>query len=148
MKKIIILIVFIYSYSFSAVVVGDTIDQFSIKDQFGVAHEIKATTKKIVFAFSKATGHSLKDFISKQEKDFLYVHDMLFVADVSGMPSFIKFFVLPIKGYDFPILTLDDESVASKYKDDDKTDKILVISLDKFKITNIQYLKDPKNIIK
>lgn len=140
MKKILILMVCIYSLSFSKVIVGDTIKQFNIKDQFDKPHIIKKSTKLLVFAFKKASGHEMKDYLKKQGADYLSSKDMLFIADVSAMPSFIKFFVLPITGYDFPILTLDDEAVSSEYKVEEMVEKVMVVTLDNLKVTNIRFI--------
>jgi len=148
MKKILLLLVAIYSLSIAKVSVGDTIPQFNIKDQNGVEHQIKPTTKKIVFVFKKATGHIAKDFFQKKGKKFLEDNNILFVADVSGMPTIIKYFVLPIKGYDYPILTLDDEDVASKYKDEKYEDKIMVITLENMKVVGVDYTTNLEDIIK
>ena len=56
------------------------------------------------------------------------------------MPSFIKFFVLPITGYDYPIVTLDNDELSQYYKNEKYLDKIMVVTLNNINVTDIKYL--------
>ena len=146
MKKILFLMLLAYTYSFAEIVVGKPFEQFSIKDQFGKDHQVKPSTKKVIFAFKKASGHSMKDYLKTKPKDFLAKNNAMYVADVTAMPSFIKFFVLPIKGYDFPIITLNDETLSKRYLNKEHIEKIMVVSLENFVITKIEYVQNAKEI--
>ena len=138
----------ISSLAFSEVVVNQPIKEFNLPDQFGNMHKIKSSTTKIIFAFKKVTGHIVKDFLATKSADFLSKRDILFVADVSAMPSFIKFFVLPITGYDYPIVTLDNDELSAYYKNKENEEKIMIVTLNNIKVTNIKYIENVTDLEK
>ena len=140
MKKIIIFTICLSSFLFSQVSVKHPIKKFNVQDQFAKYHQITKNTKKIIFAFKKSSGHLVKDFLVTKKPTYLSKKDILFVADVSAMPSFIKFFVLPITGYDFPIVTLDDEKLSKYYKNEKYIEKIMIVTLNSFFVTKIDYI--------
>jgi hypothetical protein len=125
---------------YSEVVAGKKIRQFSINDQFGTTHHIKPTTKKIFFTFSKKSSYYLNNYLKKKDKNYLSKNHFLYVADFSAVPSILKFFVLPIKGYDFEILTLQDKQLAKEYKNQKFIKQIMVVTLNNFTITDIEYV--------
>jgi hypothetical protein len=147
MLKIIILI---SSFIFlnASIILDQPLQQFSIKDQFGKIHQIQKNTKKVIFVFQKSTAKIVRDYLKSKPKDFLQQQKTIFVADVSDIPSFIKYFLLPIKGCDFPIVTLDNDKISKYYKDEKHIGDIVVVSLNRFKVIKIQYFSRAKNIFK
>ncbi|MEA3497924.1 MAG: hypothetical protein U9R16_02580 [Campylobacterota bacterium] len=148
MKKILILMIVISSLAFSSVVVNQPIKNFNLPDQFGNIHKIKNSTTKVIFAFKKASGHTVKDFVATKDADYLSKRDILFVADVSAMPSFIKFFVLPITGYDYPIVTLDNDELSDYYKNKGNEEKIMVVILNNMNVVDIKYIENVSDLQK
>ncbi len=140
MKKIIALLIFISTVSFAQVVVNQPIKVFNLLDQFGTEQTISKSTKKLLFVFKKDSGHLLKAHFATKPKDYLESKNSLFIADVSAMPSFIKFFVLPITGYDYSIVTLDNDELSAYYKNEQEVEKIMVVSLDNLMVTDIKYI--------
>ncbi len=143
MKKIIISMICLSSLMYAKIVVGESIKQFNLLDQFSNSHTIAPTTKKLIFAFKKASGHIVKDFLKTKSSTYLSSKDILFIADVSAMPSFIKFFVLPITGYDYPIVTLDNNQLSKYYSPSDNSvnkEKIMVVTLENMTVKNIEFL--------
>ncbi|MEA3554913.1 MAG: hypothetical protein U9R39_11035 [Campylobacterota bacterium] len=140
MKKITILMILLSGLVYANVVVNQPIKNFELLDQFGNKHTIQEKTTKLIFAFKKDSGHLVKDFLTTKESTYLTKRNILFIADVSAMPSFIKFFVLPITGYDYPIVTLDDDKLSQYYKNENYEEKIMVVTLNNTNVTNIKYL--------
>lgn len=140
MKKVIILMILLSGLVYANVVENQPIKKFKLLDQFGIEHQITNKTTKLIFAFKKDSGHLVKDFLATKESTYLSKKNILFIADVSAMPSFIKFFVLPITGYDYPIVTLDNDELSQYYKNEKYVEKIMVVTLNNVNVTDIKYL--------
>jgi len=118
-------------------------DSFKSLDQFDKEHLVTNKTKQMIFVFKKASGHSMKAFLSTKEVNYLNKKDILFVADVSGMPSFIKWFALPsLKNYPFSIVVLNDDELSLKYKNKEEIEKIMVVILKNKIVIDIKYFED------
>ncbi|MFW2608749.1 hypothetical protein ACN5OY_11750, partial [Aliarcobacter butzleri] len=76
-----------------------------IKEQFEKDHTLNANIKTILFASDKATSDMLRDyFLPLSEKEnILEKNNVVYIADISGMPSLIsKYLALPkMKKYPF-----------------------------------------------
>lgn len=147
MIKSFILIIILFSFSFSKIVIGKNMEQFKIYDQFNKPHHIESSTKKIIFAFAKQSGHTIKDLLNKKEKDYLSKRNILFIVDASSMPSFMKVFILPFTGYAYSILTLEDEEVSKSYINEELSDKIMIIVLENKKVLDVKYIDDTEQLI-
>ncbi len=143
MRKLIILLVFLYTFLEANIVVNQMIDPFTLTDQFDKPHQISQTTKKIIFAFSKQIGHDINDYLEKQSVDYLTSKDTLFVIDLSAAPSMIRsFFIIPkLEKYKYPVLIIKDEKTSISYIDEKNKENIMVVDLDNLKVTSINYFK-------
>ncbi len=154
MKKVFLLVAVAISLIFTGcgkksnpnikkVVVGEKIAPFTLKTQHDKKMSISDKTKMIIFVFSKGSGHTVKQFLDKQAPDYLSKRDIVFVADVSPMPSLIrKYLAMPdLKSRKYPIMLIYDENFAEKYKNDEKGDDIMIVNLDHLKVTKIRYIK-------
>jgi len=123
--------------------VGSNIE-LVLKDQFDNEHKIKESTKKVIFVFTKATGHLVKEFFNTKSEDFMQKRDIQFVADVSLMPSLIlEYAALPdLKKHKYPIMLIRDENIASKFKNEANSEAIMIVNLDKLKITNVKFVSN------
>jgi len=147
MTKIYLLILLLHSFLFSQVIVGEKIKQFKVNDQFDTPQMIQESTEKIIFVFSKAKGHEVRNFLDKQSDDYLKSKNILFVADVSKMPSIIRWFVLDsLDEYKFSIILIEDEEIAKDYKDEKRVNQIMVINLNTFKVTGVEYFDDAQEL--
>lgn len=129
---------------------GKKIDIFTFKDQFDKLRSVTEKTKKIIFVFTKETGHTTKEFLNQKPVDYLEKKDIIFVADVSPMPSLIReYFALPdLRKHQYPILLIYDEKVASKYKFEKEYKKIMIVDLDKLVIKDIKFLTTEEELKK
>jgi len=145
-KKLLLTLVFSVSM-FASMQVGQEFENFKIKNQFDIEHSVTAQTKKLIFVFSKANGHIVKNYLDNKPTDFLDKKDVLFVADVSAMPSIISWFVLPgLKDHKYSIIVLNDDELSKKYKNETNKEKITVVYLNNNKITDIKYLTSKEEL--
>lgn len=143
MKRIYLLLMVLSSLLYAEIKVGERIEPFTVNDQFDKPQSITQDTKKIIFVFSKQKGHDVRDFLSKQEDGYLTKRDILFVADVSKMPAIIRWFVLDsLDEYKFSIVLIEDKEIASKYKNENRADQIMVVGLNNFNIVGVDYTND------
>ena len=115
---------------------------FTLPDQFDQAHSLTAETKKVIFVFAKATGHTVKAFLKEQDKNYLLKHHALFVADISPMPTVIRnTFALPdLKKSDFSVLLIYDGAIAKAFKDEAQADKIAIVSVNNGTVEAVKYI--------
>jgi len=115
---------------------------FTLPDQFDKAQTLGDDTKKVIFVFSKSTGHTVKTFLKEQSKDYLASKNALFVADISPMPTVIRnTFALPeLKKSDFSVLLVYDKAIAKQFKNDAETEKIAVLSLNNGAVETVKYI--------
>ncbi len=131
-------------------VVNKSLEDLKLNNQLEVPTTIDANTKKVIFAFSKETGHNCNDFFATKEASYLTSHDAQFVADVSGAPSIIRsMFILPgLKDFRHNILVLEDENIAAAYKTQENSEKIVVVYVENKIIKDIKYLDSVEELEK
>lgn len=129
------------SLNASALKEGESLRSFSLEDQFGKKHSLEQETQKMIFAFSKESGHKCNDFFSSQDSSYLSSRQALFVADISAAPSLVQMlFIKPgLRDFKHRVLVLDDEALAKRYKTDHTEEKIVVAELQHFVITKLLY---------
>lgn len=125
------------------IVVGSNLE-LAVNDQFDKPQKIGENTKKVIFVFSKATGHLVKEYLKTKSEDFMQKRDIQFVADVSPMPSLIlEYAALPdLKKHNYPIMLIRDEAIAPNYKNDANSDAIMIVNLEKLKVTNVKFVSN------
>jgi len=130
-------------------VVGMSVSDMNLNDQFEKPHSIDADTKKIIFAFSKDGAHTCNDYFATKAPSYLEDNNVQFVADVSAAPSIIRsLFIMPgLKDFKHTVLILDDKAVAAPYRAKMDTEKIVVASIKNLKITNLQTINSEKELI-
>jgi len=120
-------------------VVGKSLSDIALNDQFEKAHKIEASTKKVIFAFSKDIAHTCNDYFVTQSPTYLSENNTQFVADVSAAPSLIRsMFILPgLKDFKHTVLLLDRKEKAAPYRSEMNTEEIVVVYIDNNSITRI-----------
>jgi len=121
---------------------------FTLPDQFDKAVTLTPQTQKIIFVFAKATGHTVREFLKKQDKTYLPSRNTLFVADVSGMPTVIRnTFALPdFRKSPYSVALIYDKAIAKAYKNEKDADKITIVTLKNKMITDIKTFTTQKDL--
>ncbi|RUM74144.1 MAG: hypothetical protein DSZ11_04515 [Sulfurovum sp.] len=127
--------------------VGSTIT-FTLPDQFDKSHALSNETKKVIFVFAKATGHTVKKFLTQQDKNYLTERNALFVADISPMPTVIRnTFALPdLKKSAYSVLLIYDGEIAKQFKNDAKAEKIAVVTLNNSTVEAVKYISTAEEL--
>jgi len=123
---------------------------FKLPDQFDKTHTLTNQDKIMIFAFSKNTGHIVREFFGTKDKGYLENKNAKLVADVSKMPVFIRnTFALPdFKKNPYSILLIYDKNIAQDLeKNLDKT-KIVIAYLNNKQITKIEYASNQEELKK
>ena len=126
---------------------GSTIS-FTLPDQFDKAHTLKTDTKTLVMVFAKATGHTVKGYLKKQDSDYLAKRDALFVADISPMPTVIRnTFALPdLKKSTYSVLLIYDKNIAKQLKNEKGANKIAVVTLENGVVKATKYIDSEEEL--
>ena len=121
--------------------IGSEID-FTLPDQFDKSHSISDDTKVLILSFAKASGHTVKEFLTDKKATFLPLRNAFFIADISPMPVIIRnTFALPdLRKSNFSVLLIYDKNIASQIKNVAKADKIAIVILKDKKIQNVKYI--------
>jgi hypothetical protein len=139
-KIIVVLLLITVSLWGAAYKVGQSVPPLELKDQFGTKHILKAMPHTLLMAFEKGTGTTANEYLAAQDKGYLNAHNAVFVADISGMPSFItKAFAIPkMQKYPHIVLLIDDEELGLKFPG--KEEKITVIKFKGNVVESIDYV--------
>ncbi len=131
-----------------ALVVGQTLT-LNLKDQNENTVNIPSSTTTVIFALSKDGAHVCNDYFITKEPTYLADNNSVFVADVSSAPSLVRsMFIMPgLKEFKHTVLILDDKIVAAPYRAKVDTEKIIVVSIDNSKITNVKMITSEKDLM-
>jgi len=115
---------------------------FTLPDQFDKAHTLDAEVKKLIFVFKKDAGHTVNEFLQKQESDYLTKRNTLFVADISPMPVIIRnTFALPdLRTSPYKMLLLYDGELVKAFKDEVNAEKIAIVTVDNGVVKSVEYI--------
>jgi len=122
---------------------------FTLPDQFDKAHSLTDDTKKLIFVFAKATGHTVKEFLKTQSSDYLSKKNALFIADISPMPTVIRnTFALPdFKKSNYSVLLIYDGEIAKKLKNESQADKIAIATIENGVVKDIKFVATAKELV-
>jgi hypothetical protein len=142
--KILFATLLLISTLFADLKVGDTFPTLTLVDQFDEKVELpKEGSLKLLLSFEKDVSAGIKTFLEGKEKNFLTDNNIVYISDISKMPSFItKWFALPkMKKFDFKVALIYDEEAGDELNAEEG--KVSVISLQDNKITAIEFV-EPK----
>ena len=130
--------------------VGKILQNITLKDQFDKPISLSKDTKKVIFVFKKASGHTARNMLDSKPDDYLSNKNVAFIADISGMPSIIaSMFAIPdFQKHKYPVMLIKNEDVAEKFKNEKYEDYITIIDLNNFKITDITLVSTGKQLEK
>jgi len=129
--------------------VGSTVD-LTLPDQFDKARTLDDDVQKLIFVFTKQTGHTFKSFMAYQSDDFLLKHHIVAIGDISGMPTVIvNTFAMPdFRKSNYSILLIYDKEMAKKLKNGQAVDKVIVMTLDHRRVTKIEHASNEAELAK
>jgi len=120
--------------------IGSTID-FVLPDQFETPKSLPEETKKLIFVFTKPTGHIFRSWMAFHEaNDYLTTRKIVAVADVSAMPTVIlNTFAMPdFRKSAYSILLIYDKKMAARLKKGQAVDNVIVMTLQNKKVIKIE----------
>lgn len=122
------------------------IDEIKLKDQFEQNISINTETKYILFAKDKNSSEVISETLANIKRNFLEDKKIVYLADVSDIPSFVySWFALPrMKDYPFRV-ALDEKGVYRK-QFSHKSDMVSLIIIKKLKIRDTRYFNDSKKL--
>lgn len=112
------------------------------QDQFDEKQQITDSTKKIFFLSDMPASKIIHAELENKDSDFLTKHNSMIFSDIHRMPSLISRFVaIPkMKNYKYKLLLIRDDETGKIFPRE--PEKITAITLDKFKITKIEYISN------
>ena len=146
--KILITSLLLVSTLFAEIKVGEAFPKLTLVDQFDVKTQINTKgSTTLLLSFEKDVSASIKAYIGSKEKDFLNKNNIMYISDISSMPSFItSMFAIPkMKKFTFSISLIYEEKEAKLL--DRKEGKVSVITLKNNIVQTIRY-SDAKDLDK
>ena len=140
--KILITSLLLISTLFAELKVGEAFPALTLVDQFDTKTEIQTKgSTTLLLSFEKDVSSSIKKYIDTKEKDFLTKNNIMYISDISSMPSFItSWLAIPkMKKFDFKISLINDEKEALFL--DRKEGKVTVVTLKNNIIKTLNFVK-------
>jgi len=121
---------------------------YTLPDQFEKSHTLDDSIHTLILVFAKDTGHTVKAFLGAQSADYMSVHHVAFVADISPMPVVIRnTFALPdLKTQAYSVNLILDESIAMSLKKEAKVDGITVVTLHNKQVENVEHTENTEGL--
>lgn len=137
-KLILSMIVCIYANA-GTLKIDDKISTFSLVNQFDKIHTITSELSMIIVTFQKETANLVNDFLSSKDSDFLDKNNIIFINDISSIPSIVvKMFTIPkMRDYKYDILLIYNEN-NKKFIEEEK--KITVYFIQNGYIKDIKFI--------
>ncbi len=145
MKLILTCLLFISTLS-AELKVGESFPSLTLVDQFDEKTEIKTKgSTTLLLSFEKDVSAEIKTYFDAKEKGFLTTNNIMYISDISSMPSFItRMFALPkMKKFTFKVSLINDEKEALFI--DRKKGKVSVFTLKNNRIQAIKFVA-PKGL--
>ena len=132
-----------------SLVVGKSLADFKLNDQFEKPHALSTKTTKLIFLFSDDMGHVANDYFATKEASYLSDNNTQFIADISGAPSLIQsMFIMPgLKDFKHTVLVLNEKALSAPFRETMDTEKIVVAYIQDMKITAIKNISTKEELI-
>jgi hypothetical protein len=132
------------------IVIDKPLANYTFQDQFDKKHSLINSVKKVIFVFTKPTGHLMRVYLGTKDVNYLKERNIDFIADVSGMPSMIfKMFALPdLKDSKYPIMIIKDKEKSKRFRDDKQKNAVMIISLENKIVKNVKFITNETDLIK
>ncbi|WP_462380059.1 FAD/FMN-containing dehydrogenase [Pseudomonas sp. Marseille-QA0892] len=142
MKTLPALLLMLVAFAAHAIEPGDTLETWTLKDQFDQPYTLSADTRIILVARSMTGSGLLDDALANKPKEYLPQRRAVFIGDIHRMPSAItKMFAIPaMKDYTYRVLLDRDGAIAARYPADN--DSVLWLQLEDGKLVSQQAFAD------
>ncbi|MCB0421778.1 MAG: hypothetical protein KDD61_12335 [Bdellovibrionales bacterium] len=123
-----------------------TLSAFTLKDQFDRPHTLTSDLRMILFSKEKSANKLVTEVLKEKETGYLLKHSIFYIADVSGMPSFIySWFALPkMKKYNYSVL-LESEPDKTKVFPS-QSEAVTILHLNNLNVTKVLFARDVQTI--
>lgn len=139
-KKILLSLALLSSLAFAKTLeMGDSIEPFSLKDQFDKTVEVNSNDyETIIFSAEKDPASWVTEYLKDKSNTYLQDNKTVFISDISGMPSLItQWFALPkMKKYNYSLALITQESDLFPKKEKALT----IIKIQDNKISSIDFI--------
>jgi hypothetical protein len=139
--KIIITMTLLMGTLFAELKVGDRFPNLLLVDQFEEKIEIPIRGDfTVMVSFEKSISLGIKEFLERQERNFLVEHNISYISDVSSVPYFLmSWIVLPkFKKYPFRMgLIYDDRGEELNQQEE----KVSLFSLKEGQVVGIEFIE-------
>jgi len=127
---------------------GDLVSEIHLQDQFENKIVVSENTQTLLFSRNMKGGDIIKEALEVLTAERKQVSDKLvYVADISGMPSLIARFVAIPQMRDLPFsLALDSEGEMTRLLPSEK-DKATLIKLDGLKVMRVSIFDSSAELI-
>ena len=149
--KILFVSLLMISSLFAELKVGDSFPSLTLVDQFDEKVELKKEgSLKIILSFEKDVSAGIKTFLDTQDKNFLVDNNVLYISDISGMPSLItSWFAIPkMKKFDFKVALIYDEDEGKVLNRQDEKVTVMFVKDNKIKSIKFVSSKDLATVLK
>lgn len=139
--KILITTLVLMSTLFAEIKIGEFFPKLTLVDQFNKKTEVKKKgSTTLLLSFEKDVSAEIKRYLGAKEKGFLVENDMMYISDISSMPSFItRMFALPkMKKFTFKVSLIYDEKEATSINR--QKGKVTVVRLKDNRIQKVTFI--------
>jgi hypothetical protein len=109
--------------------VGDAFAGFTTRDQHERAYTYPSGAHLVIVAHAMDSARAANAYLEKQPADFLDRHRAIYLANIHGMPGFVRRFALPkMQKYPHRILLGETKDFLARYPA--REDRLTVLILD------------------
>ena len=126
--------------------VGDRLPEISLQDQYDEDGAVDSSTRILLFSRDMDGGKLLEEALADSTKGFLATANVIYVSDISGMPSLIaRLFALPkMRKRPYPMLL--DRSGDATQRLPDVAGKATVIFLRELRIERVEHVDSASGV--
>lgn len=120
--------------------VGKTVARATLLDQHEKPHKIDESARFIFFAREMEGGAVIRALLEEEGPEYLKKHRILYIADISDMPTLIANMIAIPKMRDerpYPTLLDREGAVTAPYPSEEG--RVTVMTLDKLKLRKVVY---------
>ena len=120
--------------------------EYTLPDQFDKPHSLEPGTKTLIMTFAKESSHVVRNFLKTKPDDYLLMHEAEYVADIHPMPTVIRnAFAMPdLRKSNYPVLLIYEKRVSELFKNPERADEIMVVTLKNQVVEAVDFVKDAK----